>query len=198
MSAFDKLRDSVTPKATPEQRAEARRKAMAAAKGGDWLSMILEHHQRIEAAFAEAKRASSREARHAALKQLGGVLTGHSIAEESVIYPALAEAGDKGDAEHGYHEQIEAKMHMARLEKLDPMSEDAVKLLADIEAAVAHHMYQEEGDWLVDLHEKASAHEQSELTERYREEFERYMGGDQAPPGSREPPRTFEREAPLH
>lgn len=198
MSPFDKLRDSVTPKATPEQRAEARRKAQSAAKSGDWLSLVLDHHQRIEAAFAEAKRASSPEARHAALKQLGGVLTGHAIAEESVLYPALAGAGDKGDAQHAYHEQIEAKMHMAHLEKLDPMSEEAMKLLADIEAAVAHHMVQEEGDWFCDLHTKASAEDQRELTHRYREEFERYVGGGHAPAEGHEPPRTFEREAPLH
>jgi hypothetical protein len=48
--------------------------------------------------------------------------------------------------------------------------------LPHIRGAVAHHMYEEEGNWFIDLKKKAAAVDQSHLTTRYKEEFDRYMG----------------------
>ena len=50
--------------------------------------MVLEHHQHIETAFAAATRV-------AAQKKLGLILTGHSNAEESGLYPALTVVNEK-------------------------------------------------------------------------------------------------------
>jgi hypothetical protein len=176
MSIVDKVIAAVTPPESDEARAEARAKARAAARPGDWLSLILEHHVQLEAAFAAVKGASDTGSRLAAQKQLAVLLTGHAIAEESVIYPALALSSEKGHASMGYTEQSAVKIQMAALEKLAPMSKDYTDKLEHIRGAVAHHMYEEEGNWFLDVKQKATASDQAKLTERYLEEFQRYTG----------------------
>jgi len=95
--------------------------ASLAGKTG-WLTAILEHHVQIEACFAEVKNATSETGRKKGQKQLALVLTGHSIAEESVIYPALAACGRESGSDELYAEQSNAKVEMAALDNLEPMS----------------------------------------------------------------------------
>lgn len=179
MSIFSDLADAVTPTESLEDRMNARAAARAAATPGDWLSRILDHHLGIEEAFAAVKAASP-DTRKDALKKLGVLLTGHSIAEEAVIYPAMAEAGDKRHASHAYTEQATVKIEMAELEKMDPASEAFVEKLEAIEEAVAHHVYEEESSWFPSLKDSAPAGDQSLMSQRYQEEFERYVGKDGA------------------
>jgi hypothetical protein len=176
MSILDRFIAAVTPPESAEARLEARTKATKAAMPGDWLDQILQHHMDIEDAFGDVKAASDPGARLATLKRLGVLLTGHAIAEEAVIYPALADGGEKTHAAMGYDEQALVKVQMALLEKLDPMSKDFLDKLEHIEGAVAHHMYQEEGSWFLDLKDEVSAADEAALTKRYAEEFERYVG----------------------
>ena len=183
MSIIDKAIAAVTPPVSDEKRAEARAKARAAASPGDWLFQILDHHEQIEAAFAAVRAASDVHARREAQKVLGTLLTGHSMAEEAVIYPALAHAGKKMHAETAYTQQVAAKMQMAALEHLDPLSEDYLDKLGHLEGAVATHVYQEESDWFPDLKENAPASDQDKATARYEEEYGRYMGEGSAQGG---------------
>lgn len=176
MSLIDKVIAAVTPPESDEARVKARQQARAAAAPGDWLSQILDHHLILEDAFATVKAASDGGTRRAATKELGVVLTGHAIAEEAVIYPALAEAGEKTHSGMGYDEQALVKVQMALLEKLEPMSQDFIDKLEHIKGAVTHHMYQEEGTWFLELKEKAPAADQAKLTQRYAEEYDRYVG----------------------
>jgi hypothetical protein len=69
---------------------------------------------------------------------------------------------------------------MALLENLTPMTQAYLDKLDHIRGAVAHHVYEEEGTWFVELKEKASAADQTKLTARYKEEFDRYVGRDEA------------------
>lgn len=178
MSILDKAIAAVTPPESEEARAEARAKAEAAAHPGDWLSLILEHHRGIEAQFAAVKAETTPAGRLTAQKKLGVLLTGHSIAEEAAIYPAMAEHHQVGHAELAYQEQSAAKMEMGLLERLDPFSEDYDDKLEHIRGAVAHHVYSEEGTWFVELIQDASSDEQAMIAKRYREEYERYMGAE--------------------
>lgn len=193
MSILDKAVAALTPPESEEQRAEARAQARAAAQPGDWFSLILDHHLQLEDAFAAVKSAGDAAARTAAQKKLGIVLTGHAIAEESVIYPAMAQAGEKGHADMGYTEQVTVKMQMAELEALDPVSQDYLDKLEHIRGAVAHHMFEEEGTWFLELSQKAPAQIQQKLTQRYGEEFDRYVGDDAvaAPTGGLQEPRSW-------
>ncbi|MCU0757709.1 MAG: hemerythrin domain-containing protein [Steroidobacteraceae bacterium] len=178
MSILDKVVAAVTPPESDDARREAREKARSAARPGDWLSSILQHHEMIESAFAEVRAATDPQQRIAAHKRLALILTGHSIAEEAVIYPALARADEKGHSTKAYTEQSAAKAQLGLLGNLPPMSQDYLDKLEHIRGAVLHHVYEEEGDWFVDLRQKLGEDEQALLTERYLEEFNRYMGDD--------------------
>jgi hypothetical protein len=175
MSVLDKMIAAVTPPESDEARAKARAKAEGTAQPGDWLSQVLDHHRGIEAAFAAVKAATDPSARRAEQQKLGVLLTGHSVAEEAAIYPALAAEHQVGHAELAYQEQSAAKMEMGLLERLDPMSEDYLDKLEHIRGAVAHHVYSEEGTWFLELAKEAGPDEQSRIARRYAEEYDRYM-----------------------
>ena len=176
MSVLDKAIAAITPPESEAARAEARSEAEAAATSGDWLSQILGHHREIETRFAAVKAATTPDARRAAQKELALILTGHSIADEAAIYPALAADKQVGHAELAYQEQSAAKMEMGLLDRLDPMSEDYLDKLEHIRGAVTHHIYSEEGTWFLELAKDIDPSEQALITKRYSEEFARYMG----------------------
>src|SRR2546423_264527 len=123
MSIIDKVVAAVTPPETEEARREARAKALAAADDGDWLATVLEHHRQIESAFSDVRMAGDATSRLAAHKRLAIILTGHSNAEEAVLYPALVRFGHKSHGMMGYTEQAGAKANLGELEYLDPWSQ---------------------------------------------------------------------------
>jgi hypothetical protein len=176
MSILDKALAAVTPPESEGARMEATRKARAAADAGDWLSLALDHHDLIRSAFEACRSATGASPRTQAMKRLALILNGHALAEEVVLYPALAKAGEKGHAGLAYTEQTNAKMQMAELERIEPASEDWLAKLEHIRGAVLHHVYEEENSWFIEL--KAQYDDQAMLTARYREEFERYVGAD--------------------
>jgi hypothetical protein len=169
------LLDAVGAGASDEARAEARQQAQEMAAPDDWLSMVLDHHRDIEDAFAAVATSRGR-GRTRARKKLAQILMGHSIAEEAVLYPALAQAGHKGRSTLAYGEQALAKTEMAQLEKLDPNSDAFADELETIRLAVVHHMHEEESSWFPLLKKELPADEQALLTARFAEEFERYAG----------------------
>jgi hypothetical protein len=189
MSIVDKALGAVTPPESEEQRAAVTAKARGAAEPGDWLSVALDHHDRIRAAFEACRTAMEPEARLAAMKTLALHLNGHSLAEELVLYPALAKAGEKGHAAMAYSEQTTAKMQMAELERIAAGTDEWLDKLEHIRGAVLHHIYEEEGTWFIELKEQG---DQALLTERFVEEYERYVGADAGGMGERrafaEPP----------
>ncbi|WP_022681575.1 hemerythrin domain-containing protein [Sphingobium bisphenolivorans] len=173
MSVLDRIVAAVTPPESEEDRAKAREKARAAAAPGDWLDQILQHHEQIEAAFGEARAATDAQSRTLAQRRLGALLTGHSNAEEAVIYPQLSN-DHKTHMAMAYEEQQAAKVQMALLEALDPLSHDWLEKLEHIRGAVAHHVYEEENDRFVHLKEELPPADQDRMTARYREEMSRY------------------------
>ena len=193
MSIVDKVLGAVTPPESDEKRAEATAKARAAAGEGDWLALALDHHDEIRDAFEACRTAQPGAGRTAAMKALALVLNGHSLAEEVVLYPALAKGGEKGHAGMAYSEQTTAKMQMAELERIDPATEAWLDKLEHIRGAVLHHIYEEEGTWFLELKEEYD--DQAFLTRRFREEYERYAGtaGAEAAAarGSLQEPRSF-------
>ena len=182
MSIVDKAIAAITPPESDKARVEATAKARATAGHGTWFALVLDHHDLLRSAFAETRNASQAGQQKAALKKLAALLLGHAQAEEAVLYPALAVAHEKAHAEMGYNEQAMVKMQMAQLEQLPPLSEEFNDKLEHIEGAVLHHMYEEEGTWFLELMDKGEKHDM--LTQRFREEFERYMEGKPGMAGS--------------
>ena len=176
MSVLHKIVAAVAPPETDEQRKEPRDRARTVAANCDWLGTILDHHLKLEEAFANAKSANDAGSRRAAFKNLATILTGHANAEESVIYPAMVKHGEKSHAMMAYTEQAGAKTEMGLLEGLDPNSEDWCDKLEHIQGAVAHHMYEEEGTWFPELARTASPADNEMIAQRYNEEYGRYVG----------------------
>jgi hemerythrin superfamily protein len=174
MSFLDKIVSVAMPAASDEDRAKARRDAEALAAQSPWLAKVLEHHKKIESLFAQAKGHSDGTGRQRAAKELGALLLGHSNAEEAAIYPLVLERSGKLHAAMAYEEQAMAKIQMAKLERIDPMSQDWLDKLGHIEAAVQQHVYQEESEWFPDVVKNATADEQALIARRYGEEFSRY------------------------
>lgn len=172
MSVVDKVLGALTPLPDEKRRNDATRKAREVAGAHDWLALVLDHHDLIRAAFDDCKTAVKAAERTAAMQRLALVLNGHSIAEEIVLYPALAQAGEKGHAGHAYTEQTTAKMQMAELENIAPSSQAWKDKLEHIEGAVLTHMFEEESDWFLTL--KKTGAGQEKLTARYVEEYDRY------------------------
>ena len=180
MSVLDKVIAAVTPLESEEERQSARTQARQAANEAPWLARVLEHHQQIEAAFAAVKAAADASGRRSAQRWLGTLLTGHSLAEEAVLYPAMALGDQKGHATAAYTEQSGAKINLAALETLEPMSQDYLDKLEHVRGAVAHHVYEEESKWFPKLATEGGSALQMRLAARYTEEFDRYMGADAA------------------
>ncbi len=174
MNFFDRLAAAITPEATDEDRTNARSQAQALAQDDGWLSCVLDQHEQIEALFAEAAMAQPGADRVAAVKKLGQLLTAHAMAEEVVLYPAIARNGEKGDATMAYEEQSMTKVEMAALEQLDPESDEWAQKLEAIRKAVAHHVYEEESEWYPKLHRSISESEADMLSMRFDEEFDRH------------------------
>ena len=174
MSVIDKALAAVTPQPSAEKRAEATAKARSAADRGDWLSLALDHHDQIRAAFEAGRATKTAADRRTALEALALILNGHSLAEELVLYPAMAQSGHKAQAGMAYAEQTTAKMQMAELENIAPSSRDWLDKWEHIEGAVLTHMYEEEHGWF--LHLKKEGENQARLRDRYLEEFNRYVG----------------------
>ena len=161
-----------------EERAAARAKARAAAGASGWLKLILDHHEQVEEAFQRVLNAKTVNSQRSAQKWLATLLTGHSIAEEAVIYPALALQGSKDSAVEAYHEQSEAKMDLAALQELEPLSQEYLDKAEAIRQAVAHHVFEEESTWFLSLRQSAEPATQSKLSRLYKAGFARYMGDD--------------------
>lgn len=180
MTILDKVIAAVTPLESEDERRSARAQARQAASEAPWLGRVLEHHQQIETAFAAVKDAGDANGRRRAQKWLGTLLTGHSLAEEAVLYPAMALGHQKAHATAAYTEQSGAKINLAGLETLDPMSQEYLDKLEHVRGAVAHHVYEEESTWFPALAREGDAAVQMRLSARYTEEFDRYMGADAA------------------
>lgn len=177
MSILDKVVSALTPPESDEDRIEARERAATYTDRAPWLAHVLDHHRQIDDAFTQVWATNDAASRRMALRELGTILTGHSLAEEGVIYPALSDQGDTGHATMAYTEQSAAKMQMGLLERMDPMSQDFEDKLGHLEGAVKHHVYEEESSWFIDLVEKSSDADHQMIADRYAEEFNRYMNG---------------------
>lgn len=182
MSFLDRLAAAVTPAASDEDRAEARKRFEELATEAQFVGDILEAHKKIENLFGAAAKASDRATAKRAVEDLAVLLTGHSMAEEAVIYPQVSELSGKTDAAMAYEEQAMAKVQMAKLQDMTPLSDEWHEKLEHIRSAVEQHVYQEEHSWFPELVESASFEQRGEMSRKYREHFDRYCddGGNEA------------------
>ena len=166
----------------PLQRAVAQTRA----DGGDWMSMVQKHHAQIAATFDEllaaipaegaatAGKPSSKLA--SAIKTLGYQLTAHSVAEENVLYPALAMHGLKAESDKLYLDQAHAKVGHAEIVTatlgLNPADNNLRSKTQALKDAVLKHAKQDEEAQLYPSLQKAvDANTNQALTKAYAMQF---------------------------
>lgn len=148
---------------------------------GDWLAVIRQHHRLIERSFAELLERDERsyERRNLQLRNLDQLLTAHSLAEETVIYPALALAGMQKEAEHLYADEAHAKIALARVELAVPGrrgERDWVEPARALRDAVLRHAKEdEEARIFPELHRRLEAAQNRRLSQAYAREFSRVL-----------------------
>lgn len=180
MSLLDKVIAKVTPEPTDNDIAAARAQLRASVSGTAWIKQVCDHHDQIDAAFAAVRGARVAGAQRVAQKRLAVLLTGHSLAEEAVLYPAMALSDQKAHATTAYSQQSAAKVQLAALDELAPLSADYTDKLQHLWAAVVHHVYEEETTWYPRLRDACDAATHAKLAKRYREEATAYLGAELA------------------
>lgn len=119
--------------------------AQTAAAKGDWMAMVKAQHLLISKTFEEPLASAERTyvARNRVIDKLGYQLTAPSVAEENVLYPALAMAGMLTEADKLYLDQAHAKVMNTQLELLAkaarPPDKSWVENAQALQAAVRRH-----------------------------------------------------------
>ena len=178
MSILDRVIAAVTPAEKDADRVNARELARSLAQPGDWLSLVLDHHLAIEATFDACRSARTGPDRTGAMRELHTLLTGHTLAKEAVLFPAMTTHDQQGGAAMAFGGEQAIKLQVAQLEAADPASQAWVDKLDQIEGAVKHQFFEEEGMWFARMKQASLHDEQIGLKARYNEEFTRYVGPD--------------------
>ena len=140
----------------------------------DWLDLIQAHHAMLERAFDELIDGGADMTQRPVLyKRLAYLLTAHSVAEENVIYPALAMCGLQSESDRLYLDQAHAKVMNAMLDMADDKLGDGwLERAKELRAAVlAHAKDDEEGDLFPRLLAEIDAATATKLSVGYRREF---------------------------
>jgi len=140
-----------------------------------WLQLVKAHHQMIEQAFDALIDEGGRDFSRCAVlhKRLSYLLTAHSVAEENVLYPALAMCGLQSDSDRLYLDQAHAKVMNALLDLSDEKcGTDWLQKATQLRDAVLRHAKEdEEGELYPQLAKAIDAATASKLDMAYRREF---------------------------
>lgn len=132
----------------------------------DVVDLIMKDHREVERLFEQLKTDPS--ARPGLVPVLTTLLTAHSRAEESEVYPAARdEAGESEEVEHSQKEHLEAEQLLEQLAKADPTGPDFDSILGEVIDSVTHHVEEEEESVLPGLREKLSEERREELGEAF-------------------------------
>ena len=153
--------------------------AQTAASGGDWLAIVKTHHAAIAKTFEEllATGMKAGAPRESALKELAYQLTAHAVAEENVLYPALAMHGMTSESDKLYLDQAHAKVMNAEVDMAAMADKqgnpnawlDKAKAL---QAAVLKHAKEdEEANLYPKLKQKLDAKQNDMLTAEYQHQY---------------------------
>jgi hemerythrin superfamily protein len=148
--------------------------AKAQASGGTWFDMVKDHHAMIGATLDKILATSDGQARERAYlqKQLGYLLTAHSVAEENVLYPALARMGMVAASDQLYIEQAHAKVGNSDLEVSPKGDSSWLTKVSGMRTAILHHAKdEEEGDLFPKLMQAASPAMNALMTVDYARQF---------------------------
>jgi hemerythrin superfamily protein len=119
---------------------------MAVLPTDDIVTLLAQDHETVGQRFTELESAAP-ELRADLFWELVTQLVRHEVAEEVIVYPALRhEPGGSAVADARQAEEAEAEKMLARLEKVDPTTEQFLGAIRDLHAAVLEHASNEEAE----------------------------------------------------
>jgi hemerythrin superfamily protein len=141
----------------------------------DVVDLIMQDHREVERLFDELR--DHPEKRPLLVPVLTAVLTAHSRAEESEVYPvARDEADETEEIEHSQEEHAEAERLLLRLAQADPASPVFDDALRELVEAVTHHVEEEESTVLPGMRERLDDERREELGRAFAASRARHMG----------------------
>jgi hemerythrin superfamily protein len=133
---------------------------------GDWDEILAAEHDMALAIFDKMLATDETQTfkRKMLLMKLTHALDKHAHQEEMVIYPALREANEAGDAdrfetEHGY-----VKTYLYELGQMEPDAANWLEKVRDFRAAVAEHAHMEEEEVFPRFKKDLSEEQNAKLT----------------------------------
>jgi hemerythrin superfamily protein len=117
---------------------------MAIVPTDDLVSLLVQDHEAIRERLMEFESVRP-EMRAELFRELRAQLVRHEVAEEAVVYPAVRhEPGGESITKERVAEESEAEQLLARMEKLDPLTEEFMGAMRDLASAVLQHAAKEE------------------------------------------------------
>ncbi|GAB2614719.1 hemerythrin domain-containing protein [Kribbella endophytica] len=142
---------------------------------GDVVDLIMQDHREVERLFDELK--DNPEKRPNLVPVLTTLLSAHSRAEESAVYPAAAkEADEADDVAHSQQEHVEADQLLEKLGKTDPTSAAFDKVLQNLVDAVTHHVEEEETKVLPGMRKNLTDERRAQLGEAFAASRKQHLG----------------------
>jgi hemerythrin-like domain-containing protein len=137
----------------------------------DITQLIEKDHREVERMFAQLLGGEAPDA-GAVATQLCTELKVHTQCEEQVAYPAMRKAVPSGDQkiDEGIKEHDEAEKLIAQLEQLDVDDPAFESTLLELQAAVQHHVQEEESEILPPFRTFTSDDRRVELGRKWQEQ----------------------------
>lgn len=138
------------------------------------VDLIMNDHRELERIFDQLMTEPDKRAN--LVPVMITLLTAHSRAEESEVYPAAAEAGGSEDVQHSQKEHLEADQLAAAVAEADydsPAFPEALRKLID---AVKHHVEEEESTVLPGMRRNMEAQRLDELGEAFLRSRAEHLG----------------------
>ena len=135
----------------------------------DVIEILVHDHREVEEMFQEleslrgASTEEDKQRRKTITEQVTIELVRHSVAEEVIVYPKVANKVSEEEAQHAREEHAEAEETLARLEKLDADDPSFDDELAELMAEIRHHIEDEEGDMFAHMRQVIDAEELQRL-----------------------------------
>jgi hypothetical protein len=135
---------------------------------------IMNDHRELERIFEQLMTQPDK--RPSLVPVMITLLTAHSRAEESEVYPAAAGAGGADDVQHSQKEHLEADQLAAAVADTDYDSPEFPEALQKLIDAVRHHVDEEESTVLPGMRENLDASRLEELGRAFLRSRAEHLG----------------------
>jgi hemerythrin-like domain-containing protein len=138
------------------------------------VDLIMNDHRELEQIFDQLMNQPDKRAN--LVPVMITLLTAHSRAEESEVYPAARDSGGSEDVEHSQKEHLEADQLAAKVAETDVASPDFPDALQKLIDAVKHHVDEEESTVLPHMRENLEPARLDELGQAFLDARATHLG----------------------